>query len=107
VGKGMSFCSKLCLGGGVGRGRGTEFFIVDYAGGWAGGCVSIQPHSGGGGQGNEFSYYMLLASNLVLNGSDGPNQWRIFPWLLSSCNQLSDADQLRPVRPLVRFRVRV
>jgi len=25
-------------------------------------------------------------------------QWVLHPWLHSACNQLSDADQLRPVR---------
>jgi len=49
-------------------------------------------------QGNEFSYYMLIASAFVLNGMDAPRQWTVFPWAHSSCNQPSDADQLRPVR---------
>eukprot|EP00884_Botryococcus_braunii_P007642 jgi/Botrbrau1/1687/Bobra.116_2s0029.2 len=48
-------------------------------------------------EGNEFSYFMLLASNLVLNGAEGAGQWRIFPWVLNSCNQLSDTTQLRSV----------
>ena len=49
-------------------------------------------------QGNEFSYYMLIASAFVLNGVDAARQWTVFPWAHSSCNQPSDADQLRPVR---------
>ncbi len=49
-------------------------------------------------QGNEFSYYMLLTAAFVLNESERPGQWVLHPWLHSSCNQLTDADQLRPVR---------
>ena len=48
-------------------------------------------------QGNEFSYYMLLASAYILNMSEEEEQWEIYPWLHSNCNQLSDADQLRSV----------
>ena len=48
-------------------------------------------------QGNEFSYYMLLASAFVLNESEAAEQWEIHPWLHSNCNQLSDTDQLRAV----------
>ena len=49
-------------------------------------------------QGNEFSYYMLLTSAFLLNHTSDTEQWTVYPWALSSCNQLSDADQLRPVR---------
>lgn len=49
-------------------------------------------------QGNEFSYYMLLTSAFMLNHTTDTEQWTVYPWALSSCNQLSDADQLRPVR---------
>ena len=49
-------------------------------------------------QGNEFSYYMLLTAAFVLNESERAGQWVLHPWLHSSCNQLSDADQMRPVR---------
>ena len=41
---------------------------------------------------------MLLASAFMLNHSAATEQWTIYPWALSSCNQLSDAEQLRPVR---------
>ncbi len=41
---------------------------------------------------------MLIASAFVLNGMDAPRQWTVFPWAHASCNQPSDADQLRPVR---------
>lgn len=49
-------------------------------------------------QGNEFSYYMLLTSAFVLNHMAVRNEWTIYPWVHSNCNQLCDADQLRPVR---------
>ena len=49
-------------------------------------------------QGNEFSYYMLLASAFLLNHSAATEQWTVYPWALSSCNQVSDAEQLRAVR---------
>ena len=48
-------------------------------------------------QGNEYNYYMLLTSSFILNHSEKPEEWTIHPWLLSNCNQLSDADQLRAV----------
>eukprot|EP00798_Chlamydomonas_sp_ICE-L_P009788 gene9788-7673_t len=48
-------------------------------------------------QGNEFSYMMLLASSFILNHSDRAEQFTIHPWIHSSCNNLSNADQLRPV----------
>ncbi|CAL8465154.1 g4689 [Coccomyxa elongata] len=48
-------------------------------------------------QGNEFSYYMLLTSSFMLNHCERVQQWTIFPWVLSSCNQPDDAAQLRPV----------
>ena len=48
-------------------------------------------------QGNEFSYYMLLTSSFMLNHCERAQEWTIFPWALSSCNQPDDAAQLRPV----------
>lgn len=48
-------------------------------------------------QGNEFSYYMLLASSFILNSTSRANQWTVFPWLHSNCNQKTNADQLRGV----------
>jgi len=32
-------------------------------------------------QGNEFSVYMILASNFMLNGLDRKNAYTIYPWL--------------------------
>ena len=48
-------------------------------------------------QGNEFSYFMLLASSFVLNRSPEAECWTIFPWVHSNLNTLSDRDQLRGV----------
>ena len=48
-------------------------------------------------QGNEFSYYMLLASSFVLNQSARAGQWTVFPWLHTNCNQRCIGDQLRGV----------
>lgn len=48
-------------------------------------------------QGNEFSYYMLLASSFLLNHMQRPNQWTLFPWLHTNCNQRCVADQFRAV----------
>ncbi|NP_001305164.1 uncharacterized protein LOC100381551 isoform 1 [Zea mays] len=48
-------------------------------------------------QGNEFSYYMLICSNFILNHTQEANEWSIYPWIHSNCNSLSDNDQLRPV----------
>lgn len=48
-------------------------------------------------QGNEFSYYMLLTSSFILNNTGRAEQWTVFPWMHSNCNQKSIADQLRGV----------
>ncbi|KAL3145964.1 hypothetical protein ABBQ38_015324 [Trebouxia sp. C0009 RCD-2024] len=48
-------------------------------------------------QGNEFSYYMLLTSSFILNNTQRAQQWTVFPWMHSNCNQKSVADQLRGV----------
>ena len=49
-------------------------------------------------EGNEFSYHMLLASSFILNNCCEAGQFAVHPWVLSSCNQLSDEGQLRAVR---------
>lgn len=48
-------------------------------------------------QGNEFSLYMLLASDFILNGSIGVGL-SLSPWLLETRNVVSTKDQLRIVR---------
>ncbi|KAM7270156.1 hypothetical protein ACFE04_029370 [Oxalis oulophora] len=48
-------------------------------------------------QGNEFSYYMMICSNFILNHAEDAGEWTIYPWIHSNCNSLSNDDQLRPV----------
>jgi hypothetical protein len=48
-------------------------------------------------QGNEFSFYMLLASSFMINEGGQAEEWSIYPWMHTNCNQLSNADQLRAV----------
>lgn len=47
-------------------------------------------------QGNEFSLFMLFASNFVLNKCRGVNTLRVYPWVHTGSNLLSNRDQLRP-----------
>ncbi|KAJ1830901.1 hypothetical protein LPJ63_004639 [Coemansia sp. RSA 2711] len=49
-------------------------------------------------QGNEFSYFMLLASNFILNKSEVVNQHTIYPFVHQFSNVVSASDQLRAVR---------
>ncbi|KAG7173744.1 carnosine N-methyltransferase-like [Homarus americanus] len=46
-------------------------------------------------QGNEFSLFMLFASNFVLNKCRGLNSLRVYPWVHVGSNRLSNADQLQ------------
>lgn len=70
----------LCPGSGVGR------LALD---------VNL---AGFGAVGNEFSYFMLLASHKVLNGCrDAGDRQTIYPWATEASNVLSRADQLRPI----------
>lgn len=48
-------------------------------------------------QGNEFSYYMMICSNFILNCTRADEEWTLYPWIHSNNNSLSDEDQLRPV----------
>mmetsp|Transcript_27342 Transcript_27342/g.73946 ORF Transcript_27342/g.73946 Transcript_27342/m.73946 type:complete len:407 (+) Transcript_27342:25-1245(+) len=48
-------------------------------------------------QGNEFSYFMLIASSFMLNYTSEKNQYTVFPWVTSTCNNFDDEDQLRGV----------
>ncbi len=59
-------------------------------------CVEVAAQ-GYEAQGNEFSYYMLLASSFILNHTACARQWTIHPWVHSTCNHVSDEDQLRGV----------
>lgn len=49
-------------------------------------------------QGNEFSYFMLIASNFLLNRCKIPYQYTIYPWIHQTTNHMSNEDQLRPVK---------
>jgi carnosine N-methyltransferase len=51
-------------------------------------------------QGSEFSYFMLIASNFILNGLQTAqlDSFVIHPWVLSTCNVRLREDQLRPAR---------
>ncbi|KAF4532060.1 hypothetical protein B566_EDAN016132 [Ephemera danica] len=48
-------------------------------------------------QGNEFSLFMLLASNFVLNKCLGTNVYSIFPWAAQTINVLRAEDQVKEV----------
>ncbi|KAJ3099775.1 Chromodomain-helicase-DNA-binding protein 1-like [Phlyctochytrium planicorne] len=48
-------------------------------------------------QGNEFSFFMLLGSNFVLNRMTQPQTYEIFPWVHSFSNFISPEHQLRSV----------
>ncbi|KAJ2558556.1 hypothetical protein EV175_000732 [Coemansia sp. RSA 1933] len=48
-------------------------------------------------QGNEFSYFMLLASNFILNKSKSTDQYTIYPFIHQFSNVVSTRDQLRSV----------
>ena len=47
--------------------------------------------------GNEHSYFMLLSSAFVLNGSERVDQWTLFPWVLQQSNNWTDADQMKSI----------
>eukprot|EP00833_Pecoramyces_ruminatium_P014566 jgi/Orpsp1_1/1188598/evm.model.d7180000065976.1 len=48
-------------------------------------------------QGNEFSFYMLLGSNFILNCMSEPHQFRIYPWIHSFSNTEKTEDQIAPI----------
>jgi carnosine N-methyltransferase len=48
-------------------------------------------------QGNEFSYFMLLASNFLLNHVEEPGSLRIHPFLEQTCNIVQSGDAMRGV----------
>ncbi|KAI8365391.1 N2227-like protein-domain-containing protein [Radiomyces spectabilis] len=49
-------------------------------------------------QGNEFSFYMLLASHFVLNRMSKTEEYEIYPFVHSFSNIKSSDDQLTPIR---------
>jgi carnosine N-methyltransferase len=48
-------------------------------------------------QGNEFSFFMLLASNLILNGIKKANSFEIYPWIHQHSNMRTESLQSMPV----------
>ena len=49
-------------------------------------------------QGNEWSLFMLIASNYILNKCRGAYHTTIYPFVHQSCNNMSSEDQLRPIK---------
>ncbi|XP_034490001.1 carnosine N-methyltransferase isoform X2 [Drosophila innubila] len=49
-------------------------------------------------EGNEFSYFMLIASNFVLNLCDYENKHVLYPWVHQYVNNMRRADQVAAVR---------
>lgn len=49
-------------------------------------------------QGNEFSLFMLFASNYILNTVDGKNSITFYPWVHQFCNLVKASDQCLPVQ---------
>uniref|UniRef100_A0A1I8N7Y3 carnosine N-methyltransferase n=1 Tax=Musca domestica TaxID=7370 RepID=A0A1I8N7Y3_MUSDO len=49
-------------------------------------------------EGNEFSYFMLIASNFVLNFCTDENMYSLYPWVHQTVNNLRRADQTAAVR---------
>lgn len=47
---------------------------------------------------NEFSYFMLIASNFVLNNCSRENMYTLHPWVHQHDNNLHRADQVAAVR---------
>lgn len=48
-------------------------------------------------EGNEYSLYMLIASNFVLNKCAIANQYTIYPFVHQFVNNLGRSDQVAPV----------
>lgn len=48
-------------------------------------------------EGNEFSLFMLIASNFVLNQCLTENQYRVFPYIHQFVNNLTRSDQITPI----------
>lgn len=49
-------------------------------------------------EGNEFSYFMLIASNFVLNNCTEANMYTLYPWVHQYVNNLKRADQVSAIR---------
>jgi carnosine N-methyltransferase len=70
----------LCPGSGLGR--------------LAWDCANL----GYSSQGNEFSFFMLIPSNFILNRISKKYQYQIYPFIHQRSNHLSRSDQLRGVK---------
>lgn len=70
----------LCPGSGLGR---LPFEVV---------------RRGYGCQGNEFSFFMLLGSNLILNSHIAPKSCTLYPYCFSTSNRVNHNDHLTEVR---------
>ncbi|XP_064470604.1 carnosine N-methyltransferase-like isoform X2 [Ornithodoros turicata] len=49
-------------------------------------------------QGNEFSFFMLFASNFVLNSCKGTDLHTVYPWVHQYYNHMASIDQIQPAR---------
>ncbi|XP_037934403.1 carnosine N-methyltransferase-like isoform X2 [Teleopsis dalmanni] len=49
-------------------------------------------------EGNEFSYFMLIASNFVLNQCTEENAYTLYPWVHQYVNNLNKSDQVASIR---------
>eukprot|EP00752_Nemacystus_decipiens_P003400 g3146.t1 len=74
-------CARKVLVPGAGEGR-LAYEIVSRGYGCAG---------------NEFSYFMLMVSNFVLNGVDEANQFTLSPFIDNRCNTFNVDDMLRTI----------
>ncbi|KAI9325164.1 N2227-like protein [Zopfochytrium polystomum] len=85
---------RVYAGVGV-RERGAVQILVPGAG--LGRLAFEIAKAGFSSQGNEFSFFMLIASNYILNTVTEPNQITLYPWIHGSSNHVRAADQLAAV----------
>lgn len=75
--------------------RASKKILVPGAG--LGRLVYEISHAGFDCQGNEFSLFMLLPSEFMLNGQLPPKAYKIYPWIIPFSNHISIANQCRAV----------
>jgi len=49
-------------------------------------------------QGNEFSWFMLFASNVILNCTESAEAFTLHPWIHDASNHMRHEDMVRPVK---------
>jgi carnosine N-methyltransferase len=49
-------------------------------------------------QGNEFSWFMLFASNVILNCTEAAGAFTLHPWIHDASNHMRHEDMVRPVK---------